>query len=117
MKLEDIDRKYLEEHAKLEERYYKLKELTKEEFDRLHAELWRRHEEELRKHGFLPPVERVWVYVLEKREKKAEDLPEVVLETRTYEAKRRLTKEEKTKLEKFTGLKIVEERVEEREVV
>jgi len=115
MKREDIDRKYLEEHKRLEERYYKRKELSKEEFDRLHAELWRRHEEELRKHGFLPPVKRVWVYVLAKRVKIADDLPEIV-ETETYETERELTDEEKAKIEKITGLKIIEVRCEERGV-
>lgn len=44
---EEVDAKYLAEHAELERSYYKLHELTKEEFDALHADLWNRHYKEL----------------------------------------------------------------------
>jgi len=54
----EIDDKYLAEHGELEKRYYERHEITKEEFDRLHGELWKRHEEELVNAGY-----RKWIWV------------------------------------------------------
>jgi len=48
----EIDKKYLKEHAELSKKYYKDKALSKEDFDKLHGELWERHNAELIAKGF-----------------------------------------------------------------
>lgn len=52
---QQIDQKYLKQHTDLEIRYYKNREIPKEEFDRLHGELWENHRNELIGAGLLTP--------------------------------------------------------------
>jgi len=47
----EIDARYLEEHALLEQSFYQRHEITEAQFKALHADLWRRHEAELRMAG------------------------------------------------------------------
>ena len=56
---EEINKKYLDEHNKLSEKYYKNHELTKKEFDKLHGGLWRRYEEDLVKEGYAREITEV----------------------------------------------------------
>ena len=57
--LAQINKKYLAEHDKLSEAYYKRYELTKEEFDKLHGDLWRRYEEDLVKEDYAREITEV----------------------------------------------------------
>lgn len=43
----EIDQKYRDIHDELGERYYQRQEISKEDFDRLHGELWNNYEQEL----------------------------------------------------------------------
>lgn len=51
-----IDKKYLKLHDNLSKRYYDKHEFPKDEFDQLHAEIWRNHESELIDAGLREPV-------------------------------------------------------------
>ncbi len=60
---QEINEKYAKEHAALTERYYVKKEISKTDFEVQHADLWRRHEEELINAGFRKWQ---WTYVFGK---------------------------------------------------
>jgi len=52
-----LKKKYQKLHSDLEARYYKKHELTKEEFDQLHGELWNNYDTEMLASGYKqPPV-------------------------------------------------------------
>ena len=55
MTREDIDQRHKTMHDELSTRYYQSHELTKEEFDRLHGELWDSHHQELVDAGLIEP--------------------------------------------------------------
>ena len=71
-KYEEITEKYKKMHRELEERYYKRREISKEEFDRLHQQLWRDYEDELIQAGLRQPrrrpirIEKVVAKLIEK---------------------------------------------------
>lgn len=52
---EEIDQKYKAQHDELSACYYQRHEIPKEEFDRLHGELWDNHERELLDAGLIEP--------------------------------------------------------------
>lgn len=53
MNQKQIDQKYLKQHSDLEIRYYKNKEIPKDEFDLLHGELWDNRRNELIEAGLI----------------------------------------------------------------
>lgn len=53
MNQKQIDQKYRKQHSDLETRYYKNGEISKEEFDLLHGELWDSHKNELVEAGLI----------------------------------------------------------------
>ena len=55
--MEDIKNRFKNQHQELSDRYYKEKELSKEQFDWLHGHLWSDMEAELTEAGYLLPLE------------------------------------------------------------
>lgn len=51
-----IDEKYQDQHEELRQRYYERGEITKEEHDLLHAQLWSNHHQELVNAGLAEPI-------------------------------------------------------------
>ena len=56
MTREDIDQRHKSMHDELSDRYYQQHEISKDEFDRLHGELWDSHQRELVAAGLAKPI-------------------------------------------------------------
>ena len=77
MERKDIIGKYKKLHDELTERYYKNHELTKEEFDLQHGQIWQDMEEEMANEGYVSPKPRDLVTEIDDLKARLEKLEKV----------------------------------------